>query len=281
MPTVLLSGRFRLRSNQSQYVAHRVESGLRLPGEPKTCPYGAAREALAALRAVGQLEPLAVAEKVNRMVANDVAAAKSHHAEEFGRYGDFFHEPLAAAAAIVIPQTREYPDLIANLIESGGGDPRLFHTAASMQAELCSTSAAVMALLLQAHAEGLGACWMAGPMIATTPRAAKRFVNMYRLMRAISTDDIVAHDTWRLPMVLLALLIGEPDDAAVLYQQIAQASDASWLEFAKAHPGGAATKLSSILNHEPALRSMQLADLQPWIPTVSRYSFQCSIPSFV
>jgi coenzyme F420-0:L-glutamate ligase/coenzyme F420-1:gamma-L-glutamate ligase len=35
-----------------------------------------------------------------------------------------------------------------------------------MQAELCSTSAAVMALLLQAHAEGLGGCWMAGPMVA-------------------------------------------------------------------------------------------------------------------
>jgi hypothetical protein len=114
-----------------------------------------------------------------------------------------------------------------------------------------------------------------------TPRAAKRFVNMYRLMRAISTDDIVAHDTWRLPMVLLALLIGEPDDAAALYQQIAQASDASWLEFTTAHPGGAAIKLSSILNNEPALMNTQLADLQTWIPTVSRYSFQCSIPSFV
>ena len=112
-----------------------------------------------------------------------------------------------------------------------------------------------------------------------TPRAAKRFVNMYRLMRAISTDDIVAHDTWRLPMVLLALLIGEPDDAAALYQQIALASDASWLEFAKAHPGRAATKLSSILNKEPALMDTQLADLQQWIPTVSRYSFQCSIPT--
>ena len=92
--------------------------------------------------------------------------ARSHHAEDFGNYGDFFHEPLAGAAAIVIPQYREYPDLIANLIESGGGDPRAFSTASAMQAELCSTSAAIMALLLQAHAEGLGACMMAGPMVA-------------------------------------------------------------------------------------------------------------------
>ena len=91
---------------------------------------------------------------------------RGHHAEDFGDYGDFFHEPLESAAAIVVPQYREYPDLIANLLESGGGNPKDFHTASAMRAELCSTSAACMALLLQAHAEGLGACWMAGPMVA-------------------------------------------------------------------------------------------------------------------
>jgi nitroreductase len=91
---------------------------------------------------------------------------RSHHGHEFGSYSDFFHEPLESAAVIIVPQYRNYPDLIANLIASGGGDPTKYHTAGAMQAELCSTSAANMALLLQAHAEGLGACWMAGPMIA-------------------------------------------------------------------------------------------------------------------
>jgi coenzyme F420-0:L-glutamate ligase/coenzyme F420-1:gamma-L-glutamate ligase len=66
----------------------------------------------------------------------------------------------------VIPQYREYPDLIANLIESGGGDPKRYSTAAAMQAELVSTSTAIMNLLLQAYAEGLGTCMMAGPMVA-------------------------------------------------------------------------------------------------------------------
>lgn len=92
--------------------------------------------------------------------------ARGHHAEDYGSYGDFFYEPLRDAAAIVVPQYRPYPDLIANLIASGGGDPAHYTTAGAMQAELVSTSAAIMALLLQAHAEGLGACMMAGPMIA-------------------------------------------------------------------------------------------------------------------
>jgi len=92
--------------------------------------------------------------------------ANSHHAEDFGNYGDFFHEPLASAQVIVVPQYREYPDLIANLIASGGGDPAQFSTASAMQSELVSTSTAIMTLLLQAHAEGLGACMMAGPMVA-------------------------------------------------------------------------------------------------------------------
>jgi nitroreductase len=92
--------------------------------------------------------------------------ANSHHAEDFGSYGDFFFEPLESAQAIVIPQYRPYPDLIAQLIASGGGDPANYDTASAMQAELCSTSAAIMCLLLQANAEGLGACWMAGPMVA-------------------------------------------------------------------------------------------------------------------
>jgi nitroreductase len=113
--------------------------------------------------------------------------ARSHHAEDFGSYGDFFHEPLAAAAVIVVPQYRPYPDLIANLIESGGGDPTRFATASAMQAELCSTSAAIMALLLQAHAEGLGACMMAGPMVARDEiQALLRIAEPWRMLGAIA-----------------------------------------------------------------------------------------------
>ena len=98
--------------------------------------------------------------------ANKAIIARGHHAEEFGRYGDFFHEPLATAPAIIVPQYRPYPDQLAHFIQSGGGDPNAFVTPAAMQMELCGASAAIMLLLLQARAEGLGACWMAGPTVA-------------------------------------------------------------------------------------------------------------------
>ena len=91
---------------------------------------------------------------------------RGHHVDAFGTYPDFFHEPLEPAAGIIVPQYREHDDLIASFIASGGGDPSRFTTSAAMHAELASTAAAVMLLLVAAHAEGLGACWMAGPMIA-------------------------------------------------------------------------------------------------------------------
>jgi F420 biosynthesis protein FbiB-like protein len=112
---------------------------------------------------------------------------RGHHAADFGQYGDFFFEPLERATAIIIPQYRTYPDLIAAFIESGGGDPREHATPDQMQTELCATSAAIMTLLLQAHAEGLGACWMAGPMVARTElEAMLEIKDPWRMIGAIA-----------------------------------------------------------------------------------------------
>jgi nitroreductase len=105
----------------------------------------------------------AVREKTEAM---DAVAQRGHHSGELTAYWRFFWEPLQAAAALVVPYYRQQADLLAGLIEAGGGDPRQFVTAEPMQAELQAASAATMALLLQAHAEGLGACWMTGPLVA-------------------------------------------------------------------------------------------------------------------
>jgi nitroreductase len=137
-----------------------LEAAITAPSSTNRQPWRFAAVTAASVRA-GLVE--VVRRKTEQL--KDVVR-RSHHAEDFGKYGDFFFEPLQTAAAIVVPQYREYPDLLAELIRSGGGDPAMLPTASAMQAELCSTSAAVMALLLQAHAEGLGGCWMAGPMVA-------------------------------------------------------------------------------------------------------------------
>jgi nitroreductase len=113
--------------------------------------------------------------------------ARGHHAEDFGSYGDFFFEPLETAQVIVIPQYREYPDLIARFIASGGGEPAHFETPGSMPTELAATSAAVMNLLNQANAEGLGACWMAGPTVARTDLCALLDISPpWRMLGAIA-----------------------------------------------------------------------------------------------
>jgi nitroreductase len=90
------------------------------------------------------------------------------HAAEWGSYGDYFWQPLAAAAAIIVPAVREPPDLLAGFLRSAGADPARFQLPSAMKPERCALGGAVMALLLQAHAEGLGSAWMAGPMVACT-----------------------------------------------------------------------------------------------------------------
>jgi nitroreductase len=128
-----------------------------------------------------------------RAVEIKAIIARGHHADDYGSYGDFFYEPLREAAAIVVPQYRPYPDLIANLIASGGGDASQYTTAGAMQAELVSTSAAIMALLLQAHAEGLGACMMAGPMIAKDQiHALLGIAQPWQMVGAIALGQLAA-----------------------------------------------------------------------------------------
>jgi len=94
------------------------------------------------------------------------------HAEEWGSYGDFFWQPLASATAIILPTVREPPDALAGFLRSAGADPARYQLPSAMKPERCALGGAVMALLLQAHAEGLGAAWMAGPMVACAELSA-------------------------------------------------------------------------------------------------------------
>jgi nitroreductase len=151
---------FQQRSVAREVIERVLSAATTAPSSTNRQPWRFAVLASPAVRAALVEAVRARTEELKAIVS------RSHHAAEFAGYGDFFVEPLQTAQAIIVPQYREYPDLLAELIRSGGGDPGRLPTAGAMQAELCSTSAAIMAMLAQAHAERLGACWMAGPMVA-------------------------------------------------------------------------------------------------------------------
>jgi nitroreductase len=100
--------------------------------------------------------------------AIEAVVRRGPHAAEWGAYGDFFWQPLACAPVIIIPTVRELPDQVAGYLRGAGAAIDRIELPSAMRPERCATGAAVMAMLLQAHAEGLGAIWMAGPMVART-----------------------------------------------------------------------------------------------------------------
>lgn len=101
-----------------------------------------------------------------RTEALDRAIQPGAHAAEWGAYGDFFWQPLVTAPVIIIPAVREHADTLAGFLRSAGADPGRFELPSAMHPERCALGGAVLALMLQAHAEGLGTAWMAGPMVA-------------------------------------------------------------------------------------------------------------------
>lgn len=142
---------------------------------------------------------------------DDEVIRRGHHGDEFADYGDFFSEPLANAAAMIVPQKREHLDQLAHFITSGGGDPAAFNTPSSMNIETCGVSAAVMVVLLQARAEGLGACWMAGPMVAK--------------------DDIEELLAIRSPWSMLgAVALGHPDEEPAKTRRRDMSRVLTWFE---------------------------------------------------
>jgi len=99
---------------------------------------------------------------VRRAAERISAATREDRADRLEAYLENFCH-FAAAPAAIVPIYRAGADLLGPAAEEGrdeGAVPR------SVVDSLSSVSAAVMNLLLAAHALGLGACWMTGPLIA-------------------------------------------------------------------------------------------------------------------
>ncbi|MEM1055572.1 MAG: hypothetical protein AAGI52_08590, partial [Bacteroidota bacterium] len=127
-----------------------------------------------------------------------------------------------------------------------------------------------------------------------TPRAVKRFTNVYRLLKAPvgsrmtlpgggTLEDLATFEgskdapgTFRVPMVLLALSVGLSEDAADVFADL-RTSAVQGLGLHSAI--GAATERAANDEVETTLKRLpvDLPDdaetLQRWLPRVARYSF--------
>jgi hypothetical protein len=131
-----------------------------------------------------------------------------------------------------------------------------------------------------------------GPLLPT-PRAAKKLVNLYRLVRiGIPDADLpafLAEHTHKSVQLLLALLVGMPNDARVILTAILAAEPAdNLIKFLRAdtapdvpHEDWTATEqtrqqLVDLLEHlrvDAPATCPTVETCQRWCPKIARYSF--------
>jgi hypothetical protein len=133
---------------------------------------------------------------------------------------------------------------------------------------------------------------MAGvaPLVGTTPRTVKRFVNTYRLLKARASTSAEVFDADRDGLgdheavaFLLALVTGHPQAAATLFPALRDAVAGSTVQevLARVHPVGdsddaLATSLSAVsswLLRNPRYAAAPARRLGPWTGEVARFSF--------
>jgi hypothetical protein len=123
-----------------------------------------------------------------------------------------------------------------------------------------------------------------------TPRATKRFSNIYRILKAPTPPDQLPSfegteqvpGTFQVPMLLLAILIGMPTEAAALfpklYQRVAGGHDPIE-EIATLETLGATDKMTLLRERVSEIVSDSSFPRSPeifvhWLPRVSRFSFE-------
>ncbi len=123
-----------------------------------------------------------------------------------------------------------------------------------------------------------------GPLVST-PRAAKRLINLYRLLRArlrgADLDEFLNTSSRETPhravLLLLAVLVGHPNTAPQLFDMVAEAApDGTLLELLDRSDGDPVLgdKLASLntANSTIALPE-RVGTYQRWLPLVRRFSF--------
>lgn len=119
-----------------------------------------------------------------------------------------------------------------------------------------------------------------GPLLST-PRAAKKLVNLYRLVRiGIPEEELQAFigpGGYEVVQILLAVLVGSPDTAPAIFTAIrAAAPDADIVSVVRDAGPAAGTWIAEIIDGIRRVTPEAVADIQAyqrWCPTLARYSF--------
>jgi hypothetical protein len=119
------------------------------------------------------------------------------------------------------------------------------------------------------------------PLLSDKPRALKRFVNTYRLLKAslpdIDRENFVSDDPsspYKICISQLAFFTGQPHLAPLLVSQISADTDhdtvAAWLV---AQTGDSRKRLEPALKLIPENDRMKLEAFRAWLPDTSKYLF--------
>ncbi len=122
-------------------------------------PSAGNRQAYRLLTVTSRERISAMSEAVRSEVTSLRAALRPDAAADVGKYLDSFLH-FAQAPLVVAPIHRIGVDLLS----AARAEAQLTYGRESDA--LCSVAAAIQNLLLWAHARGLGACWMTGPLVA-------------------------------------------------------------------------------------------------------------------
>jgi hypothetical protein len=122
-----------------------------------------------------------------------------------------------------------------------------------------------------------------------TPRAAKKLVNLYRLVRIGITDSNLAAYTgsetggsYQVVQVLLAILVGSPSAAERIFRELMDATPNSEIQTVFAKPEAAdfpesqvcariGAEIDRISKSTPMITTT--SEYQRWCPILARYSF--------
>jgi WD40 repeat protein len=119
-----------------------------------------------------------------------------------------------------------------------------------------------------------------GPLLST-PRAAKKLVNLYRLVRIgipeAELQAFIGPGGYQVVQILLAVLVGSPDAAPAIFAAIRAApGDADIADVVRGAGPAAGTRIAEFIDGIRRAAPEAVADIQAyqrWCPTLARYSF--------